>query len=187
METLFNLPPEYKQTKLKTLPLRDQPSFRVASNAIGCNLAELLAAVVGGSDQIEIADGLLARFEGNITRIHQAYVAELASVEGIGPQIAVRLKAAMALGIRLQEPTGERQLIDGPGDAAALVQYEKSLLETEHLRVMLLATRYNVYHGSVNSSQVRISEVFRPAVQRNSPALIDFKRLIFTVSAQVGI
>jgi len=29
-----------------------------------------------------------------------------------------------------------------------------------------------IYHGSVNSSQVRIGEVFKPAIQRNAPALI---------------
>ncbi len=29
-----------------------------------------------------------------------------------------------------------------------------------------------VYHGSVNSSQVRIAEVFKPAIQRMAPAII---------------
>jgi DNA repair protein RadC len=53
-----------------------------------------------------------------------------------------------------------------------------SLLEVEHLRVLLLDTRnrvldiVEVYSGSVNSSQVRVAEVFRPAIQRNSPAII---------------
>jgi DNA repair protein RadC len=29
-----------------------------------------------------------------------------------------------------------------------------------------------VYHGSVNSSQVRIAEVFKPAIQRMAPAIL---------------
>ncbi|MGD0611284.1 MAG: JAB domain-containing protein [Anaerolineales bacterium] len=29
-----------------------------------------------------------------------------------------------------------------------------------------------VYHGSVNSSQVRMAEVFKPAIQRMAPAII---------------
>ncbi len=178
METLLNFPPEYKPTKLKTLPLRDQPAYRVTANVNGCNLAELLAAVVGGSQQIEVAEGLLSRFGGDIQRIYKANVAEIAQVHSIGQQTAVRLKAALALAIRLHEPTGEHPIINSPADAAALVQYEMSLLEQEYLKVILMDTRnrvldiVEVYHGSVNSSQVRVGEVFKPAIQRNAPAII---------------
>jgi DNA repair protein RadC len=30
----------------------------------------------------------------------------------------------------------------------------------------------DVYKGSVNSSQVRVAEVFRPALQRNAPSIV---------------
>jgi DNA repair protein RadC len=30
----------------------------------------------------------------------------------------------------------------------------------------------DVYKGSVNSSQIRVAEVFRPALQRNAPSII---------------
>ena len=106
METLLNFPPTYKTTKLKTLPLREQPAYRVASNVTGCNLAELLAAVIGGAQQIEIAEALLSHFGGDIQRIHKAHVAELAQVHGVGQQTAVRLKAALALALKLHEPAG---------------------------------------------------------------------------------
>jgi DNA repair protein RadC len=178
METLLNLQPSYKPAKLKTLPLRDQPAYRVAANAIGCNLAELLAAVVGGAQQIEIAEDLMSRFGGDIQRLYKANVTEIAEVHGIGQQTAVRIKAALVLGIKVLEPSGDRPIINSPGDAAALVQLEMSLLEQEHLKVMLLDTRnrvldiVEVYHGSVNSSQVRIAEVLRPVIRQNAPAFI---------------
>jgi len=178
METLLVSPPPYPTHKLKTLPLRDQPAYRVSSNATACSLAELLAGVVGGARQIEVAEGLLAHFGGDIQRIYKAHVAKLASVRGVGQQTAARIKAALALGVRLYEPAGERPMINSPADAAALVQFEMSLLEQEYLKVMLLDTRnrvldiVEVYHGSVNSSQVRIGELFRPAVQRMAPAII---------------
>jgi DNA repair protein RadC len=178
METQLTFSPSYKPTKLKTLPLRDQPAYRVSSNATACSLAELLAAVVGGGQQIEVAEGLLSRFGGDIQRMYKANVAEIAQVHGIGQQTAVRIKAALALGLRLHEPTGERPVVNSPGDAAALVQYEMSLLEQEYLKVMLLDTRnrildiVDVYHGSVNSSQVRVGEIFKPAIQRMAPAVI---------------
>jgi len=178
METLFTLPPAYKPAKLKTLPLRDQPAYRVAANAPSCNLSELLAALVGGAQQIEVAEALLARFGGDIQQLYKAQVAELAQVRGVGQQTAVRLKAALSLGMRLYEPAKERPIINSPADAAALVQCEMSLLEQEYLKVMLLDIRnrvldiVEVYHGSVNSSQVRIAEVYRPAIQRMAPTIL---------------
>jgi len=178
METLLTIPPTYPLHKLKTLPLRDQPAYRVTSNAAACSLAELLAAVVGGAQQIEVAESILARFGGDVQRIYKAHVAELASIRGVGQQTAVRIKAALALGLRLNEPVGERPVINSPADAAALVQYEMSLLDQEYLKVMILDTRnrvleiVEVYHGSVNSSQVRVGEIFKPAVQRMAAAII---------------
>ncbi len=105
----------------------------MASNALGCSLVELLAAVVGGVKQIEVAEGLLARFNGDVHRLYQAHVTEIASVHGVGQQTAVRLKAALALGLRLQEPPGDRPVVNSPADAAALVQQEMSLLQQEYL------------------------------------------------------
>lgn len=53
-----------------------------------------------------------------------------------------------------------------------------AMLEKEHLRTLLLDRRSRVleiveiYQGSVNSSQVRVGEVFRPAIQRLASAII---------------
>jgi len=168
----------YEQPKLKSLPVREQPAYRVSQNAAACNLTELLAAVIGGQRQIEIAQSLLTRFDGDMRRLYLAHPAELASVPGIGQAAAVRIKAALNLGLRLNLPNEERPTINSPGDAAALVQYEMSLLEKEHLRVLLLDMRNHVldiveiYQGSVNSSQVRIAEIFKPAVARMAPSII---------------
>ena len=99
-------------------------------------------------------------------------------VRGIGPATAAQIKAALNLGLRLNVPKEERPSINSPADAAALVQYEMGLLEQEHLRVILLDQRnrvldiVEVYRGSVNSAQVRIAEVFKPAVARMAPSII---------------
>jgi DNA repair protein RadC len=76
------------------------------------------------------------------------------------------------------ESPEERPTIHSPADAAALVQYEMSALEQEYLKVMLLDSRnqvldiVEVYHGSLNSSQVRVGELFKVAIRRNSAAVI---------------
>ena len=175
---LLYVPSQYDQPKLKTLPLREQPAYRVSQNAAACNLTELLAVVIGGQRQIEISQALLARFDGDIRRLYLAHPSEIATVKGIGPATAVQIKAALNLGLRLNIPSEERPTISSPADAAALVQYDMGLLEKEHLKVILLDRRNHaldivqIYEGSVNSSQVRIGEVFRPAIQRMASAII---------------
>lgn len=98
---------------------------------------------------------------------------------GIGAAKAAQIKAAIELGRRLTLESPEaRPTINSPADAAALVQYEMSALEQEHLRVLLLDTRNHVldvvevYRGSVNTAQVRVGEVFKAAIRRNAAALI---------------
>ncbi len=97
---LFQVQPVYNLPKLKWLPLREQPAYRVTQNAAGCNVSELLAAVIGGPRQIEIAEELLALFQGDLRRLYQAHPAELARVKGISQATAVRIKAAFNLGLR---------------------------------------------------------------------------------------
>jgi len=178
MDALFTMPPTYHPTALKCLPLRDQPAYKVTADPLACNLSELLASVIGGAQQIETANALLTAFSGDIQRMYKASVPELARVPGIGQNTAIRLKAALALAMRLHDPRDEMPEINSPADAAALVQYEMSLLEQEQMRVLLLNTRNRVLEiltictGSVNSSQIRICEVYRPAIQRGAVALI---------------
>jgi DNA repair protein RadC len=137
---LFQVQSPFDLPKLKLLPLREQPAYRVAQNADACNLAELLAAIVGGQNQIEIAEDLLKCF-GGLRGLYRAHVTEIGSVKGIGPQTAARLKAALALGKKLNQGSEDRPRINSPADAAALVQYEMSLLEQEYLKALLLDTR----------------------------------------------
>jgi DNA repair protein RadC len=175
---LLQTPPAYGPPILKTMPLREQPAYRISQDPSACNITELMAAVIGGSKQIELSQALLARFDGDIRRLYQAHPAELAKVKGINQATAIRIKAALQLGLRLNIPNEERPTINSPADAAALVQSEMSLLGKEHLRVLLLDQRNRVleiveiYQGSVNSSQVRIAEIFKPAIQRMAPAII---------------
>ena len=134
---LLQVPPRYDPPKLKTLPLREQPAYRVTQNPSACHLTELLAVVIGGQRQIEISQALLAHFDGDIRRLYLAHPSEIATVRGIGPVTAAQIKAAFNLGLRLNIPSEERPTINSPADAAALVQYEMGLLEQEHLRVIV--------------------------------------------------
>ena len=65
----------------------------------------------------------------------------------------------------------QRPQITSPADVANLLMLEMSHLEQEHLRVVLLNTKNyvlkieTVYIGSINSSAVRVGEVFKSALK----------------------
>ena len=163
--------------RLKYLPQRERPVSRVIRDAEGCNLIELLAAIVGGSKQLEIAEALLARF-GDIHGLYRAHATEIANVYGIGESTAARIHAALSLGKRTLVPTETARTINSPKDAADIVCPMIGHRDQEHMLVIVLSTRNHVldvvevYRGSVNSAQVRIAELFRPAFRYNAPAII---------------
>lgn len=141
-------------------------------------LAILLRVGVPGENAVQVGQRLLQNF-GGLSGLHRADFGEVCGEHGIGPAKAAQIKAAIELGRRLtQISPEERPAIHSPEDAAALVQYEMSALEQEELRVILLDTRNrvlhisSVYRGSLNTSQVRIGELFRTAIRNNSAAVI---------------
>jgi len=173
-------PPNYRITDLAE---GERPRERLAKlGPQALSNAELLAILlrvgVPGENAVQVGQRLLQTFDG-LSGLHSASYDEVRAQHGIGPAKAAQIKAAIELGRRLTlESPEERPTINSPADAAALVQYEMSALEQEHLRVMLLDIRnrvldiVEVYRGSLNSSQVRVGEVFRAAVRRNAGALI---------------
>jgi len=104
---------------------------------------------------------------------------ELAALPGIGPAIAARILAAIELGRRSTIPTDQARAIRAPADAANLLMYHLDNREQEYLFVLLLDTRNRiigapreVYHGSLNTSLIRIGEVFREAIRANAAAIV---------------
>jgi len=141
-------------------------------------IAILLRVGVKGESAVTVGQRLLTEYKG-LRGLHRVPFDDLKKQRGLGDAKACQIKAAIELGRRLTlESPEERAAINSPGDAAALVQYEMSVLEQEHLRVILLDRRnrvletVEVYKGSVNSSQVRVGEVFKEAVRKNASALI---------------
>jgi DNA repair protein RadC len=144
-----------------------------------CNLVELLAVIIGGSRQLEIAQDLLAHL-GSARDIARATCEEITRVDRIGHSVAVRIKAALELSRMLSSPSADRPLaIRTPEDVAALMMVRMQKLEQEHIYVLILNTRNHVigepvevYRGSLNSSLIRIGELLRPAVRANAASFI---------------
>ncbi len=172
--------PVYRITDLHET---ERPRERLASlGPQALSNAELIAILlrvgVPGENAVQVGQRLLQKF-GGLSGLHRAPFDELCHQHGIAEAKAAQIKAAIELGRRLTlESPEERPAINSPAEAAALVQYEMSALEQEHLRVLLLDRRNRVletveiYRGSVNSSQVRVGEIFKEAVRKNASGLI---------------
>jgi DNA repair protein RadC len=141
-------------------------------------LAILLRVGVPGENAVQVGQRLLQEL-GGLAGLHRAAFEDVCNQRGIGPAKAAQIKAAIELGYRLAKLSPEdRPSIHSPGDAAALVQYDMSALEQEELRVMILDTRNRVQHvetvyrGSLNSSQIRVGELFKSAIRRSAASIL---------------
>jgi len=160
------------------LPLRETPAYRAAHQASSCNLAELLAAVLRGPEQLTSAFALLDRF-GTLRALARATVEELCAVEDIDAEAAGALRAAFELGGRLGQPGEARVRIRSAEDAAALLVPRLGGLEQEVLMLLMLdghgdliGEPLELLRGSRNASVVGIGELFRPALRANAEALL---------------
>ena len=168
---------------LRELPADLRPRNRLAyAGASALSTAELLSLILGsgqpGENAVRFAERLLVHCDG-IAGLAQATLEELRQVPGIGEARSIQVKAALELGRRLlTAPTPDRPQVRCPADVANLLMLEMSLLEQEHLRVVLLDTKncvhrvVLVYAGSLNTAVVRVGEVFRDAIRSNSAAII---------------
>jgi len=171
------------QPLIKELPAQERPRERLKRYGSGSlSNAELLAIVLrtGAASEsvLNMSARLLAKY-GGLPGLAKAGFGQLCQEHGLGEAKAAQIKATLELSRRLisSQPT-ERPVVKSPDDVANLLQAEMGLLEQEELRLVLLDTKNQVvsipqvYRGSVNTSLVRVGELFRDAVRENCPALI---------------
>jgi DNA repair protein RadC len=175
-----NIPTRFRITDLDESERPRERLERLGAAALKSEelLAILLRVGVKGENAVKVGERLLEKL-GGVTGIYHASFEEVCSQHGLGRAKAAQIKAALELGNRLAiEALKDRKSINSPEDAASLVRHEMSFLEHEELRVILLDTRNRVieiaevYKGSVNSSQVRVCELFKNAIRRNAVCMI---------------
>ena len=171
------------QPSIKDLPPTERPRERLMHAGEGAlSTAELVAIIlrtgVGGENVLTLASRLLSKYNG-LSGLARASFAELRAERGLGRAKTAQLKAALELGRRMLLASPEdRFVIRSPSDVAQLLMAEMAHLEQEHFRVLFLDSRNQllgsetVYVGTLNSSHVRIAEVFRDAIKRNCAAII---------------
>ena len=161
------------------LTTEERPLYRLHHHGTDAlATSELLALLLGTAEAPGLAQDLLDSV-GSVHQLARTNKAQLMRIRGIGEAQAGRLMAFLELSRRLQAPAAEERLkVSSPADAAALLLPTMRHLDQEELRVVLLDTRNRVlgaptiYRGSLNTSVVRIGEVFRAAVEAPAAAVI---------------
>jgi DNA repair protein RadC len=161
------------------MPPSERPLYRLHHFGTGALATmELLALALGGSEAPGLAEDLLTRF-GSLHQLVRANKAQLMRIRGIGKAQASRLLALLELSRRLQEPsTDDLPRVTTPSDAANLLMPRLRHLQQEELHVVLLDTRnrvmkvVGVYKGSLNTSVIRVGEIFRLAIEMAAAAVI---------------
>ena len=168
---------------IRDMAEHDRPRERLIKvGAEVLSTAELLAIVlrsgIPGENVLRLSERLLIRYD-NLPGLARASITELIETNGIGPAKAAEIKAALEIGRRLvASAPGERPHVSSPDDAFHLLKSEMMFLEQEHLRLILLDTRNRVlrtptiYVGSLNTSVIRVGELFRAAIRENAAAFI---------------
>jgi len=168
---------------VKHLPVAERPRERLLAGDGRISDAELLAIIlrvgVPGKMVTELAAELLEKF-GGFWGLERASVEQLARERGLKGAKIAQLKAAIAIGRRMaQSAQDTRPQITSPEDVERLVRFDMAALEQEEMWVLLLDTKHRllgrprpVYRGSVNSTSVRIAELFREAVRENAVAIV---------------
>jgi DNA repair protein RadC len=163
-------------------PIQERPIERLAATGAGSlSDTELLALILGScgkTNPIALAGELIAH-AGGWHGLLKCTTEELAAMPGMSRAKAASIKAALEIARRLILTNPEDRLqIRSPTDAATLLMAEMAHLDQEHLRTIILDTKnrvvkvHTIYIGSLNSSIVRVGEVFKEALRLNAAAII---------------
>lgn len=182
-ETTYRISPP--RLRIRELPVRLQP--REMFDRLGPEgvpdevlVALILRSGMHGCNVADLARRLLTEYFPSLTELSRASVDEIETIRGVGRVKAQMLKAALELGRRMAtEPQKPAIRIQQPADAACLLRGKAQVLDCEIFWILPLDTKnrlrrvpVEISRGLLDASLVHPREVFRPAIQAGSAALV---------------
>jgi DNA repair protein RadC len=167
---------------LREMDVSERPRERLKRLGAGALKNEELIAILlrtgrRGENVVHLAERML-RECGSLVGLARMPISEMKRIKGIGEVKSIELQAVFELGRRVSMASPEEKpVIKSPGDAAVLLA-DMGTLEQEIMRTILLDTKNHVlamptvYRGSLHTTVIRITELFREAVRQNCAALI---------------
>ena len=158
--------------KIQETPVGDRPRERLRERgAKALSTAELLAILLRtgrkGVSAVDLGQELI-RYFGGVEGISRASVEALAAVSGVGESKGAQILAAFELGIRLQQGSIRRLVVNSSQEVWNWLGAEMQMLDQECVKVMVLNVRREllaveeITRGILNESLIHPREVFRP-------------------------
>ena len=145
--------------------------------------AELLAIYlrvgVRGKSAVDLGRDLLQRFDGQLSRLAEATLEELASVSGIGMAKAAQLKASFELARRaLAQEMSARDTFSSPGQVRDWLRLKLATRQNEVFMALWLDAQNRLlnaeelFTGTLTQTSVYPREVVKKALGHNAAAVI---------------
>ena len=145
--------------------------------------AELLAIYlrvgVRGKSAVDLGRDLLQRFDGQLSRLAEATLEELASVSGIGIAKAAQLKASFELARRaLAQEMSVRDTFSSPGQVRDWLRLKLATRQNEVFMALWLDAQNRLlkaeelFAGTLTQTSVYPREVVKKALGHNAAAVI---------------
>ena len=145
--------------------------------------AELLAIYlrvgVRGKSAVDLGRDLLQRFDGQLSRLAEATLEELASVSGIGMAKAAQLKASFELARRaLAQEMSVRDTFSSPGQVRDWLRLKLATRQNEVFMALWLDAQNRLlkaeelFAGTLTQTSVYPREVVKKALGHNAAAVI---------------
>ena len=170
--------------RIKDLPEEERPRERLFKYGPKIlKTSELLAIIIRSGSQgetaIQVAERILQKYDGNLSRLANAVPKEIAEgIKGLGEVKAAGIIAAFELGRRLAAFVDEKSQIHQPADVARLMMSTMRDLKKENLYVLCLDTKNfvtkqrRIFEGSLNASVIHPREIFRFAISEAAASII---------------
>lgn len=169
--------------RIKDIPSHERPRERLAAKGADALkdselVAILLRTGLQGTSAIQVAEALLRKFE-SFHNLAAATLNELQSINGVGRDKAITLKAAFELAARMaNELRRESPTLDAPERIANLLREENRQYHVEQFQIVLLNTRRRlisvekISSGTLDTLLVHPREVFKAAISANASAIV---------------
>ena len=175
------------QSHFRISDFSDENKPRERLNAVGAAALsdqELLAILLGSGTRdmnvIDLSQSILNHC-GGLNGLRKVTAEELNEIPGIGPAKTATILASVELGRRFSKAirrNEDRTRINSSEDIYEFVRYEMENLDHEELHVLSLDSKHfllgedTLYKGTINTSNVRIAEVFRKPLLQNAACFV---------------
>lgn len=142
-------------------------------------LAIFLRVGVRGKSAVDLARELLAHFDGQLSQLANATLADLSKLPGMGPAKAAQLMAVLELARRaLKDDLRSRDLLGSPGAVRDWLRLKLAALSYEVFGALWLDSQNRLieydelFRGTLMQTSVYPREVVKQALSRNAAAVV---------------